>query len=180
MCYSALGVRPGRILERADLWENMKQPLSTPTAPTMSSPSFLMYCVLGGRTVRPGPSSSMVSSAHFSRALFTFYLLINKAKGRSCLFPAIKNCTHNWSLSSPTSAVSLCFSQCFWEIRGNRPDMMHDRGGFAIFYKLILYSELWIRGGKKKRGHHVEPKLIFFFWVKNSRWMGLPLVVQCG
>ena len=58
---------------------------------------------------------------------------------------------------------------------------MHDRGGFAIFYKLILYWELWIRGGKEKRGHHIEPKLIFFFpRLKTSRWMGLPLVVQCG
>lgn len=53
--------------------------------------------------------------------------------------------------------------------------MMHDRGGFAIFYKLILYSELWIRGRKKKRGHHIEPKLIFFFWVKNKQVDGTSL-----
>ena len=53
--------------------------------------------------------------------------------------------------------------------------MMHDRGGFAIFYKLILYWELWIRGEKEKRRHHIEPKLIFFFWVKNKQMDGTSL-----
>lgn len=54
----------------------------------------------------------------------TFYLLINKPMGRSCLFSKIKNCMQNSGLYPAEQVlVSLCFaffpSQCFLEIRRN-------------------------------------------------------------
>lgn len=124
VCSYVLEGGNGRMSEKADKWE------------TREGHSPLISFLLSVLLVWGGRKSTLFLNVPLHTLLMstilTFYLLISKPKGTSCLFPEIKNCMHNWSLSCRTNTVFLCFSQCSREIRGNYPVMIHDWGCFEI------------------------------------------------
>lgn len=99
------------MFEKSDTRENKTQPLPLRlTLPPTHIHTFVLYCLLGGGE-REVHSFLIFLPSHrlLGRTLFSLYLPINKLKGRSCLFPEIKNCTHNYPLSSWTSSPSVLF-----------------------------------------------------------------------
>lgn len=83
------------MFEKADRRGTQTQPLPLRLMPQ----DFASVLFVGGGGAR---SFSIFLPTHrlLGRTIFSFYLLINKLKGRSCLFSEIKNCRHNYSLSS--------------------------------------------------------------------------------